>query len=208
MQKITLGQQESLAALARRHGFLGKTIWEHADNATLRERRTNPNILNAGDVVTIPDRVERTERCATEKTHVFKKLGDKIELRLVLKAFGEPRKNEPYALIVGAKTTEGQTDGSGLLRAFVPADAGSATLLLDEGKTRMVLRISRLDPVETTTGVQQRLNNLGYPCGTETDELTPRARRALRSFQADQEIAETGEIDAATVSALTAAYGS
>ncbi|MEN8152040.1 MAG: peptidoglycan-binding domain-containing protein, partial [Planctomycetota bacterium] len=51
----------------------------------------------------------------------------------------------------------------------------------------------RLDPVETTAGAQQRLNNLGFACGTESGELTSRTQRALRSFQSMYGLEVTGE---------------
>lgn len=206
MQTITLGSQESLAQIARAHGFLVDTIWNHADNQPLQATRKHPNVLAEGDQVVIPDRTERIESCGTEETHVFTKKGERVELRLILKAFGEPRANEPYTLVVGSEIIEGSTDGSGLLSAFVPASATEARLLLDEGEQEIALRISRLDPHDTIGGVQQRLNNLGFPCGPETGELNPRTQKALRSFQTDQDLPVTGEADAATKDALDAAY--
>ena len=42
-------QGEFLAAIARMHGFLPDTIWNHPDNSELRSTRKSPNTLFPGD---------------------------------------------------------------------------------------------------------------------------------------------------------------
>lgn len=50
---------------------------------------------------------------------------------------------------------------------------------------------------------QERLNALGYNVGTPDGDIGPRSMRALRSFQKDNGIPETGRLDTATQGALS-----
>jgi peptidoglycan hydrolase-like protein with peptidoglycan-binding domain len=56
--------------------------------------------------------------------------------------------------------------------------------------------------------VQQRLKNLGFSCGDENNEVGPRTRAALRSFQEKHGLQMTGEIDEPTKNRLREIYGS
>lgn len=68
----TLQPGESLQSLAKRHGFAHwRAIYQHASNASLRGRRGAPNRLMPGDVVTIPDKTQAWEDCATTQRHHF-----------------------------------------------------------------------------------------------------------------------------------------
>lgn len=76
-----------------------------------------------------------------------------------------------------------------------------------------ILKLGGLDPLETIEGVQDRLTNLGYPCDGEQGQLGSATQAAIRQFQADNGLAETGSIDLrqgsadATLAALAASYG-
>lgn len=50
---------------------------------------------------------------------------------------------------------------------------------------------------------QERLNSLGYDAGTPDGAVGPRTTRALRAFQKDKGIPETGRLDTATQGALS-----
>ena len=50
---------------------------------------------------------------------------------------------------------------------------------------------------------QERLNELGYNVGTPDGSIGPRSARALRAFQKDQGIPQTGRLDTATQGALS-----
>ena len=65
-------------------------------------------------------------------------------------------------------------------------------------------------PAQTRAGAamsardaQERLNGLGYDVGAPDGAIGPRTARALRAFQKDQGIAQTGRLDTATQGALS-----
>ncbi|MEN8151889.1 MAG: hypothetical protein ABFS86_18890, partial [Planctomycetota bacterium] len=180
--EIEVAEGESIPSIARDRGFFWRTIWEHPENAALKEERESPNVLFRGDRVFVPDKEMKEFPCATGERHDFKLKGDPVKFVLQLKKLGRPRKDEPYVLVIDGVPTEGTTDGDGKLEAWMPGNVQTAELRLNDGQEVRQLRISRLDPVETTAGAQQRLNNLGFACGTESGELTSRTQRALRSF--------------------------
>lgn len=193
---ITASSGDSIPSLARRHGFFWQELWDL--NPALQSAGRDPNVLMEGDEVFIPDLRERWESCATEQKHTFKRLGDPVKFRMNLKRLGKPRKNEPFVLQIGSEVIQSTTDGSGRLEVFVPGDASEALLSLNDGAEVYRIQISRLDPIETTTGVQQRLNNLGFACGSEDGEPGNRTAGALRAFQEKYQVPVTGEICDAT----------
>jgi N-acetylmuramoyl-L-alanine amidase len=80
----------------------------------------------------------------------------------------------------------------GELRIWPPGTEGPA------GGVVFALALGALDPVEEITGVQARLNNIGYHCGRIDGIVGPATRRALRDFQAHQGLDLTGAPDEPT----------
>jgi hypothetical protein len=126
---------------------------------------------------------------------------------------GKPRKDLGFvARVVTADGTElvweGTTDGSGGFDESVPADARTldVVLKLEPEPQPHHFRFAHLDPLDTLSGVQGRLMNLGYDCGKERGELGPLTKRSLRDFQAEHELPSTGMADDATRSKLESLY--
>lgn len=206
-------QGECLSRIARHYGFKGhRALWEHPDNASLRARRRDPDVLFPGDVVAIPERGESVERVATGAVHTFELALPVKELRLALRdAHDQPVANAPYALAFGDARREGTTDGEGRLREPVPHGADAATLTV-EGRA-IPLRLGHLNPARDTpdhgvSGAQARLRNLGYPVGPIDGVVGPRTRRAAALFQRDEDLDPTGALDDATTDALLRVHGS
>jgi LysM domain len=81
----TVVQGEHLSSIARKYGFSSyKTIWDHGQNAELKKKRQNPNVIFPGDLLFIPDKGEKEESRSTEKRHHFKLKAEKPKLRLFL----------------------------------------------------------------------------------------------------------------------------
>jgi N-acetylmuramoyl-L-alanine amidase len=189
----TVCQGECLSSIAKKYGFVNyKTIYNHSSNSDFRKKRPDPNVIYPGDVIHIPDKEPRQEACDSGKAHRFKIAKAKVELKIVIKDDdGKAIANTPYELEFAGLRVEGKTDKNGLLQQEIPIGTQSATLYLKDLDTRWNLEIGSLDPVHDhddvnsaiISGIQGRLNNLGYPCGSVDGTLGPKTRAALKDFQ-------------------------
>jgi len=84
MSNYIIKQGDCLSSIAFKHGFRWKTLWNHANNANLKKRSNDPNIIFPGDTVFIPDKDEKWEACNTGKRHSFVKKGDPKDLDIIL----------------------------------------------------------------------------------------------------------------------------
>jgi N-acetylmuramoyl-L-alanine amidase len=197
----------SIAAL---YGFADyQLIYGDGANAALRAKRPNPNVLLPGDVVFVPERVPPEHAVPTDARHRFILKRATVRLRMVLKDDAGPMAQRPYTLTVdGESPLEGVTDGSGLLEQPVPVTATSAQLRVQRtsdakaGFLQFALRLGALDPEDAVSGVQARLNNLGFFCGAVDGVSGARTAQALRAFQAQNGLPQSGRIDAATSAKL------
>jgi len=203
-------QGDSIISLSKRYGIPVDKILNHPENSSLRERKRNASILSPWDRITIPDKELREEEGATEQRHRFRCNNRTSWLRVKFLRKSEPRAGEPYCLIVDGKDFRGSLDNQGKLENRVPSDAKEAVVLLGrEGEQeRHVLKIGHINPSSEISGVQQRLKNLGFSCGSEDNEVGPRTRSALRRFQEKQGLQVTGEMDEATQNRLREIHGS
>jgi N-acetylmuramoyl-L-alanine amidase len=207
MPEHVVTQGECLSSIAARYGFADhRKIWEHPNNAELRELRPDPNLLFVGDVVFVPDRAPHTAHVMTGREHVFTLHRPKIVLELALKFDGEALANKPYVLVLGAERRSGVTDANGRLKEPIEPTIERAQLQLEEPIVEWDLHVGHLDPATEVSGVQARLNNLGHACGSIDEHVGPRTRAALRQFQARNQLEPTGEIDATTLAALQEAH--
>ena len=208
-QTHTVKQGECIESIAFEHGFFWETIWNHPGNRELREQRERPNVLRPGDAVHIPDRREKWVDCASEKRHVFRLRGVPSLLSIVVRIDDEVKADVPYVLDVDGRRFEGRTDGAGRLSHPISPKARRATLLVGEGEMReeLELGLGEIDPVEDISGVQARLNNLGFHCGEEDGELDALLEQAIADFQARHDLEPTGELDDATRATLLEEHG-
>jgi peptidoglycan hydrolase-like protein with peptidoglycan-binding domain len=122
-----------------------------------------------------------------------------------------PRADLPYSIVIKDSTeVEGTTDEDGWIRATIPSGAREARLTLDPGgpgEKEILVKIGDFSPSGEVSGVQQRLNNLGFPCGDPDGSLGTPTRAALRKFQRYAGLAVTGESDQPTRDALEKHHG-
>ena len=199
---------ECIESIALAHGFLPDTLWSHPDNAQLKRERKDPSLLLPGDRVQVPDPRLRQEQGADGQKHRFRRKGLPSRLRVRILRDGEPRKNEPYTLNIDGRLSQGSTDGDGVVEVPVPPNAQRGTLTVgqdEKDQQKFELRLSGLDPVASITGVQQRLENLGYPCPA-SGELDEPTRSALADFQRACDLEATGEPDQKTCDKLAAEH--
>ncbi|MBX3469476.1 MAG: peptidoglycan-binding protein [Planctomycetes bacterium] len=218
--KHTVVQGETVLSIAKAHGFRDwRVVWDDPANADLKSKRANGGVLNPGDELTLPDREKKELDVKVDATYRFKVKSTQAFYSTLLKdAYGEPYQSTRYRLVVDGKTIEGKTDDKGYLLESVPPDAQEAqvTVLVtvrgSAGRTRTAevaypkVRLGRLDPIDTDTGVQGRLAALGYRCPIDGDLTGDGAREAVRAFQGDHALGVTGDVDPTTRSAIRDAY--
>jgi peptidoglycan hydrolase-like protein with peptidoglycan-binding domain len=69
------------------------------------------------------------------------------------------------------------------------------------------LKLGHLDPYDTISGLQQRLNNLGFACGDPTGEMNEGTKLAMRSFMAKRRPDETTDGQEQVQSFIRDEYG-
>lgn len=202
-----------MLSLAHRHGLSDhRAIFEHPDNAELKQRRKTPSVLHPGDVVAIPERAEKSVEVPAGAAHTFKVKVPAAMVRIALQLHGSYN----YELRVGDGELTGKTDGSAPLELPIPADAQQGELLLwpdvegneeaREGLMRIPLLLGHLDPVEEISGVQGVLANLGHYHGPRDGRESDALRAAIGSFQRKVGMDPTGEIDDALRDKLRAEH--
>ncbi len=197
-------QGECIASIATRYGYLPDVLWLHDANSDLRQKRGSGDVLKPGDVVEIPEIGEKSISGGTGSRHQFRRKGSAF-LHIRIQVPDETLEDEEYELTVGGTTHTGTVGSDGEIDVNIPADAASGTLTL-LGRT-FEISLGSLDPADTVTGVQARLNQLGYSAGAVDDDLGPRTEACLKAFQEDNELEATGTMDAATQQKLTDLYG-
>ena len=198
----TIQDGDSVIRLSDQHGFFATTIWNDAANAELRSRRTDMNVLLAGDIVVIPDKRPKERPAQTGRLNVYRRRGIPAVYRLQLFDIEEPRANQEYRLTVDGEVYRGTTDQDGMLEEHLPATARQGELVIGPDEFRLQIKFGHLDPINVLSGVQKRLNNVGYDCGPADDDLGPRTEAALLAFQERFELEPTGEADQATIAKL------
>lgn len=119
---------------------------------------------------------------------------------------GAPLAGRPYALeLADGSRREGTLDSAGGLAEPLPHDCDRVTLFV--AQRRIVIGLSGLPPCDSIVGAQERLNHLHYFVGEPDGELGPRTIAGLRRFQRDHGLAQSGELDAATIERLLAEHG-
>lgn len=162
---------EHIGVIANGFGFENfSELWDHPNNAALKERRKSPFLLAPGDELFIPDRTLLVFSRSTAASHDFKINIDRIQLQLrLLGQDSKPLKDAPVKLQVeppetGAASSQGEqklvTDGAGKLIAEISKTCIVGGLVV--GGLQYELKIGGLDPIDTETGLAQRLTNLGY----------------------------------------------
>lgn len=201
---------EHISGIAAKHGFADfNLIWNDGANASLRNARKNPHVLAPGDVVKIPDRVEKKEAAETAAVHAFKVKKPKLKLRIVvLNLDGLPLANTRCVLTIDGTSKLLDTDGDGLIETEIPRAASGGSLRIVPLDLLVPVKIGDLDPVETRSGQEARLDNLGYDVADADDPDEASFRSAVEEFQCDHGVKVTGTCDGATQAKLVEVHGS
>lgn len=210
MPRYSVKQGDCVMSIAEEFGFVWETIWNHADNADLKELRKDPNILHPGDVVVIPEKTPRTESAPVDQLSQYVKKTPKAQVKLrLLDLKRQPRAGVDYTATVDGVISSGTSDGDGYITVLTPPNARQLKLKVTEGtKTdEYTLPLGAIDPIGEVSGVQQRLTNLGYSCGSEQGTAGEQTQSAIRAFQKEMNMNTTGELDDATRQKLKQMHG-
>jgi len=197
----TVKQGDCISSIAFEHGFFANTIWDHPNNAQLKEKRQDPNVLMPGDLVFVPDLRLKELSEPTNQVHKFKCKNTPKILRIQIVRLGIPVGNMEYKVNIDGLEKEGKTDGEGWLKQPIAPNAKRAKLVLDDD-SEYDLKLGYLDPIDETTGIQGRLRSLGYYEGSLNGQFNDETKDALKVFQRSNELEVTGESDGETKALL------
>ena len=206
---------DTMVSIAHRYGFREwRTIYEHSANADLRRARPDPDVLQPGDSVVVPDKQPRVHVCATERRHRFKLKPLTAAFRLVVRDdMGVPMAGKKYKLEVEGQTIEDRLPGDARIERAVKPTTKKAKLTVwpddDDKEYEIVweLAIGHLDPVDQVRGWKARLANLGYGVDPGSDAVDDATVQALKQFQAQVGVPVTGSADEATLQKLKLVHG-
>ncbi|MBX7174325.1 MAG: peptidoglycan-binding protein [Pyrinomonadaceae bacterium] len=200
-------QGDCISSIAFEHGFFPDTIWNHPDNAELKEKRQDPNILMPGDVVIVPDKRIKEVSEPTNQVHKFKCKNTPEKFKIQLLMDEGPRANEEYELEIEDLKFSGTTNSEGKLEQSIPPNAKKGKLTLKKDGTVFELRLGNLNPSDEITGAQGRLRNLGFYFGPIDGKLSDELEIAIQEFQFAHDIEPDGELNLSTKDALEQEYG-
>jgi N-acetylmuramoyl-L-alanine amidase len=216
----TVAQGEHLVRIADQYGFADYgTIWNHADNAELKTKRENPNVLFPGDQITIPEKETSEYSRATDNTHKFRKSGKPLQLNLKLeRAYDGAVSGTPCDLSAGALQVSLTTDGDGAIGSTIPKSVEDVRLVVHEkievkdgtlpADEELALQVGWLDPVDERSGQVGRLANLGYYRGPFDPVDEPELLSAVEEFQCEHDLKVDGICGPATQAKLKEVHGS
>ncbi len=199
---------DHLEAIAHRFGVTADAIRNEPSNAKLAKKRGDMSMLAAGDVLYIPARERTFAAASVGSSNKFVAQVPKVQLHLNLADGESKHANVPFTVDGAGPQMKGTTDGDGHVNIAVPVTVKSIRLTLSDTGHTFDVSVGGLDPIEETSGVQMRLQHLGFYGGPINGDLSDHTRAGIRAFQTSQKMDATGEPDDATLDALKKAHGS
>jgi hypothetical protein len=176
VQPYVVKQGDYLARLAYKFAFDADTVWNDLKNADLRKVRPNPNILWPTDILYIPDQGNKqpvTHHLTTGATNSFVTTDPPtgtVCFRLV-GAAPSTYASKAYKVQELDQLTGLVTDKDGVATFPAPVTLRMATVVFTESGETYALSLGAIDPINTLSGVFQRLRNLGYIGGDSEFDL-------------------------------------
>jgi hypothetical protein len=208
-KKYTVKQGDCISSIAFEHGFFPDTLWNDPMNSQLKQDRQDPNVLMPGDQVYIRKLEPKKALGATDKRHPFRRKGVPEKLQVQFLLADKPRAHQAYDLNIDGDRSRGQTDADGRITISIPPNAKTGTIRFKDPETQYQLNLGHLDPITEITGIQGRLQNLGFYSGPLDGQMSQALIQALRDFQAAQEPNQepSGNLDQQTQKQIEDAYG-
>ena len=215
----TVKQGEHLTGIAVAYGFRDyRVIWNYPQNAPLKQKRQNPNVLFPGDVVFIPDINVKERSCATDQRHTFQVSATPLVLKLQLvREYDVPFSSMSCDLVVETQPTHLNTDAEGIIKLQIAPTARTSVLLIHDTfevqRTHVpfdrvfAISIGDLDPVDEISGQVARLASLGYFSGSFDAPDDNDLKSAIEEFQCEHGLKVDGLCGPKTQAKLKQVHG-
>lgn len=187
MEPYVIRQGDYLLSLAYQFGFDADAVWNDPKNADLRQLRSNPNILYPTDLLYIPDPTPAPMTTLTVgTTNSFVASAPTVTITLTFS--DTSLASQAYTVRELEQLTGLTSDATGTVTFTIPVTLATATIVFTASGATYVVKIGNLDPIDTLSGVFQRLQHLGFiddDAECDSSNLEP-VRLALRNFKATQ----------------------
>ncbi|HHH29707.1 MAG TPA: peptidoglycan-binding protein [Polyangiaceae bacterium] len=214
MKPYVIKHGDHLLKLAHLMGFDADKVWNDGANAELKAARSDPTMLQAGDILMVPDEPKKQLDLKHEEKNDYVAKVPKIAVSVAVTDDDEPLANEAYVVEGLGDDTERTTDGDGMVSFEAPVHVREVTVRFVNVDLTFRLGVGELDPIDTDAGVRMRLTQLGLygPKLAGEDQYVERddsqLAAAIAAFQSRSGLEVTGEMDDATREALLEAHGS
>ena len=213
MPSHVVKQGEHASRIAQEAGLGGfALVWDHPENAEVRETRRNPHVLLARDQLFVPDIAPRTEGGATDARHRFRAQWSPLTLRVRLLGVHDQELGDvPCELRLGGDPQRTNTDDQGVVEEQIDPSLEDCRFQMTEAPDSLQecfqLRVGHLDPVGEEPGQRARLVNLGYMIERDDDENDARFALAMQEFQCEHGLTVDGICGPKTQDGLVEAHG-
>ncbi len=183
-------------------------------NGELKEVRKDPDMLQAGDILMVPDEPKKELDLKAEQENNFVATVPKIAVSLAVTDDEEPLADEAYVVEGLGDDEERTTDADGFVSFEAPVHVREVTVKFVNVDLAFRVGIGELDPIDTDAGVRMRLTQLGFygPKLAGADRYVAKSdaqlAAAIAAFQGAQGLDVTGEMDDATRDKLLEVHGS
>lgn len=220
MRPYVVQQGDYLSKLAAQYGFDADVTWNHGKNKLLRESGRVPEMLQPLDILYIPEKKPNWLPVKAGQVNAFTASARKVTLSLrFTRRDGKPLANAKCTyncLLPSKEMPPEQTDDAGALKFQVSTRQPPFVVTFALERYRFVINVGHMDPLSEASGVQKRLENLGYgvspviALGVSLGHWTAfdRPEKRIATFQRAQGIDPTGTADQGTLHALQNAHGS
>ncbi len=214
MKPYVVRAGDYLTKLAHQHGFDADEVWGDGKNSDLKKSRKDPNMLQAGDILFVPDTPRKHLKLEKETSNAYVASVPTVTVSVAVEEDGVPVKNAKYVIEGLGDDKERTTDGDGKVTFDAPVHVREVVVRFTEKKFSMKVGIGDLDPIDTDSGARMRLTHLGFYGakleGAEQYEAFDDAQlaAAVGAFQQAQKMKATGILDDATKIALLPSHGS
>ncbi|MEM9694960.1 MAG: peptidoglycan-binding domain-containing protein [Myxococcota bacterium] len=204
-------QGDYFTSLAARVGVDAEEAWADAANDEIRERRQDMDQLRPGDIVYLPEGDPQAFSLSVGSDNEYTAQVTMVPIAVRLSTGLEENvfADATYR-IEPLGEEEHTTDGEGWARFEVPSYLHEVRLVFEAIERDYRIAVGHMDPIEEGSGIDMRLHHLGYIHGSlvglPREQAELRRRTAIETFQRDQELEVTGEVDDATRDALLAAH--